>query len=493
MAGTPRWRRKRRWRALGLRFGTPIVLGLGALALVQRGRPSSSAEGEPAAGLAASEKAESPETSRGAAGGSAGPMTGLPAPPGPHERSNAETRDVIDFAPTTPVGANRFPAIPAPLVPKPAAVRGIYLNAWAAGSPRRRAELLALAAWSEVNTFVIDIKEGGEVSYRSGVGVARAIGAERSYIPDPRQLLAELRAAGVYPIARIVVFKDPVLAEKRPDWAIQTRDGALWRDTRGVLWVDPYNREVWDYNIALAREAVLLGFAEIQWDYVRFPDVPARYLRDAVFPARAGRSFSGAIREFLQYSREQLADLDIPITADVFGLTVSVGNDLGIGQRWEEMADVTDALLPMVYPSHFARGSYGIPVPNADPYRTVKTALEYAVRRSARIEGAADIRPWLQDFSLGWPNYGAAEVRAQIQATYDAGLTEWVLWNPGSRYTTAALAPKGGVPPEIPLPRHLVPITPDSVQIRIPTPRILGAPVRARTPRPDTTGHEHEG
>lgn len=484
----PRSRRRRRLRALGIRFGAPIILGAGALALAQRGIPGRGA-GHDGAG----DEAVSAEEVRGDGHEGASPVAGISEPPGPEPGESSETRDEMSFAPTAVVGANRFPANPAPILSKPPAVRGIYLNAWAAGSPKRRAELIALSRWSEINTFVIDVKEGGEVSYRSGVGIARAIGANRSYIPDPRQLLAELREAGVYAVARIVVFKDPILARSRPDWAIQTRDGGLWEDDRGVNWVDPYNRKVWDYNIALAREAVLLGFSEIQWDYVRFPDVPARFLRSAVFPAREGRSFSVAIREFLQYSREELADLGVPITADVFGLTVSVGNDLGIGQRWEDLSDVADALLPMVYPSHFARGSYGIPVPNADPYRTVRTALEFAVRRSARIEGAAEIRPWLQDFSLGWPEYGAAEVRAQIQATYDAGIDEWILWNPGSRYTLGALAPKVGEPPVIPLPRHILPAAPESVETGAGKPRVLGVPVGDRAPGSDSIGRDPGG
>jgi hypothetical protein len=413
---------------------------------------------------------------------------GSPDPPPAEELGSPPELSVI--APSARVGANRFPAIPAPLVPKPDAVRGIYLNAWAAGSSRRRAELIALAVRSEINAFVIDIKEAGEVSYRSGIGLARAIGSGRNYIPDPRSMLAELRAAGIYPIARIVVFKDPVLAEKRPEWAIRSTDGSLWRDRQGALWVDPYNRAVWDYNIDLAREAVLLGFSEIQWDYVRFPDVPARLMRNAVFAAREGRSRTAAIREFLQYSREKLADLGVAVTADVFGLTVSVRNDMGIGQLWEEMLDATDALLPMVYPSHFARGSYGIPVPNADPYRTVKIALEYAVRRSTGVTGAASIRPWLQDFSLGWPSYGAAEVRAQIQATYDAGLTEWILWNPGSRYTAAALAAPDGTAPDIIIPARIPMPDLEPVQSRrrqiLPKP--LGVPVQPRPTRPGPGG-----
>jgi hypothetical protein len=152
------------------------------------------------------------------------------------------------------------------------------------------------------------------------------------------------------------------------------------------------------------------------------------------------------------YSQEQLAGYDVDITADVFGLTTSAGSDMGIGQLWEKMADVTDALLPMVYPSHYARGSYGIAHPNASPYETVKTALEHAVRRSARIENSATVRAWLQDFTLGAPRYDASYVRAQIDAVYAAGLEEWVLWHPGSNYTVAALASADGLVPRLPRP-----------------------------------------
>jgi hypothetical protein len=359
-------------------------------------------------------------------------------------------------------------------MPKPAAVRGIYLNAWAAGSARKLDRLIALADASELNAFVIDVKEGGEISYPSSVPLARQVGANRRYIPDVQGMLARLREHGIYPIARIVLFRDPVLAKAKPEWAIQRGDGSTWEDRDGHLWVDSYNRDVWDYHIALAREAIELGFAEIQWDYVRFPDVPQALMRTAVWPARAGRSKEDAVREFLLYAREQLADLGVPVTADVFGLTVSVRNDMGIGQLWEKMADATDVLLPMVYPSHFARGSYGIPHPNASPYATVRKAMEFAVGRSRRIEGGATIRPWLQDFTLGAPRYGAEEVRAQIQAVYDAGLTEWVLWNPGSNYTAAALAAADGTPPAVVI-RKGVEADPNAADPD-PAVRILGRP-----------------
>lgn len=403
-----------------------------------------------------------------------------------------ETSDEIERYELPPLGENVFPAQRAPLVPTPEAVRGIYLNAWASGSARKLERLIGLARRTEINTFVIDVKDvSGYVSYRTGVALARQIGADKDIrIRDVRALLARLREEGIYPIARIVVFKDELLAKRRPDLAIQRADGSVWRDHNGEFWVDAYNKEIWDYNIALAREAVMLGFSEVQWDYVRFPDVPARYMRDAVYPARNGRSREEAIREFLAYSREQLADLGVPVTADVFGLTVSAGDDMGIGQKWSKMVDVTDVLLPMVYPSHFARGSYGIPVPNADPYRTIRTAMEYAIRRTQGIEGAAKIRPWLQDFSLGQPPYGPAEVRAQIQATYDVGIQEWILWNPASNYTEAALATADGVVPDlpIPVPAYARPDTLPSPTIEPATTiRLLGEPVPIRPVEPDST------
>jgi hypothetical protein len=228
--------------------------------------------------------------------------------------------------------------------------------------------------------------------------------------------------------------------------------GRLWLDNKGKAWVDSYNKKVWDYNIAIAREAVELGFAEVQWDYVRFPDAPRSYLERAVYTTAAGRAKEDAIREFMLYARQQLADLKVPITADVFGLTVTTAGDMGIGQRWEKMVDAVDVILPMVYPSHFIRGNYGLSNPNAAPYRTIQRSMEDAMARSQPVANAASIRPWLQAFTLGPPRYTPAYVWAQIQAVYDVGLKEWVLWNPGSNYDPAALHPKEGPPPEYEIP-----------------------------------------
>lgn len=338
----------------------------------------------------------------------------------------------------------------------PDTVRGLYINAFAAGSTRRLGQLIELTRGTDINAFVIDVKEVGEISYASSVPLARVVGASRAYIRKPRAVLERLHAAGIHPIARIVVFRDTVLARARPDLSVRTAGDSVWVDAHGLPWVDSYNREVWDYNIAIAREAIALGFREIQWDYVRFPDAPARFLTRAVWPAQDRRSKKEGIRQFLLYAREQLADLNVPMTADVFGLTVSVHGDMNIGQDWESMSDAVDVLLPMVYPSHFADSTYGLPDPNAEPYRVVLRAMQDAVARSDSIANAAEIRPWLQAFTLGNPRYGADEIAAQVRAVYDAGLEDWLLWNPGSRYAAEALAAASRVDDPPALPRETV-------------------------------------
>ena len=260
----------------------PNASGDGAAAA---GAPADASAGPGPAGPAAAPEA-------GSGNGLAGDAGAAPLPPAPARPSAPP-----DYGEPVPAEAR---------VPKPDAVRGIYLNAWAAGSRGRRGALIELAEATEINSFVIDVKDAtGYVSYRTRSELAREIGADGEIrIGNIRAVLDELRERGIYPIARIVVFKDPLLAERRPDLAIQRADGMIWVDHHGEKWVDPYNREIWDYAIELAREAVELGFSEVQWDYVRFPDVPQSYMREAVYPARQDRTRVQAIREFLSYSRE---------------------------------------------------------------------------------------------------------------------------------------------------------------------------------------------
>jgi len=332
---------------------------------------------------------------------------------------------------------------------RPEHIRGLYLNAWATGSSRRRADLIALADSTEINTFVLDIKDAsGFISHPTGVPLADSVGATGEVrIRNLQAALADLEEAGIYPIARIVVVKDPILTAGRPDLAVQDTAGGIWVDSNNLVWLNAFDQEVWDYHIQLALEVAAMGFPEIQLDYVRFPDAPLADLERAVYRGRDGRLKRDAIRDGLGYTRERLADVGVYLSADVFGVTTSASRDVGIGQVWESFIDQVDAALPMVYPSHYWVGSFGIDEPNGHPYEIVRRALGDALKRSAKVPGAGRTIPWLQDFTLGAPRYEAPEVRAQIQAAYDAGIQEWILWNPSNRYTEDALEPARGWAP----------------------------------------------
>ena len=353
-------------------------------------------------------------------------------------RDSADTGDSA-IATTRPAPAK------VPLVARPAPLRGLYVNRWAALGDRMW-RLIQVAKTTEINALVIDVKDDrGLVLYRSRVPLAREIGADTTMpmrAERVRAVLDTMRANGIYPIARIVVVKDPLLASKKLEWAIKRREdpSAPWLDKKGNPWLDAGQPGVWDYAADLADEAVALGFSEVQFDYVRFPD-EKRLVSEATFPLAKGRVRAQVIRDQLGALRKRVAAAGVPMTIDVFGLTMSDTTDMGIGQRWEMFVDRADVVLPMTYPSHYAPGSYGIAVPNAHPYEIISRALRDAKRRTAGIAGAARIVPWYQDFTLGPPHYGVEQVRAQIRAGRDAGFDEWLLWNPGSRYTVGALAP----------------------------------------------------
>jgi hypothetical protein len=336
--------------------------------------------------------------------------------------------------------------VPPPVlrVPRPDTLRGLYVNRWAVLG-NKLWELIDLAKRTEVNALVIDVKDDrGFVLYKSRVPLAQRIGADTNMPVSPKRmamLFDSLRKYQVFPIARIVVAKDPLLAEHKLEWAIQRRsDGKAWRDKRGKPWLDPHQDSVWSYAADLAREAYDMGFSEVQFDYVRFPD-EQRLIRESVFPLAKGRVRAQVIRDQLHATRATLAAADIPMTIDVFGLTATDTTDMGIGQQWEMFVDQADVVLPMVYPSHFAPGTYHLGNPNAHPYETIDHAIKDMKRRTAGIANAAKIVPWYQDFTYGPPHYYAKEVRAQMQAGYDNGIYSWILWNPGSRYTADALRP----------------------------------------------------
>ena len=234
-------------------------------------------------------------------------------------------------------------------------------------------------------------------------------------------------------------------------------------NSNGLVWANPHDQRVWDYHVELAKEAAAVGFPEIQWDYVRFADAPPEDLGRAVYPGAEGRRRRDAVEAFLEYARAELEDSGVAMTLDVFGATTSAESDVGIGQYWERFIRSVDVASPMVYPSHYWVGSFGHKDPNGHPYEIVRAALVSGLKRSEAVEGAGAIRPWLQDFTLGAPRYEAPEVRAQIQATYDAGIDEWLLWNASSRYTEAALEPAEGYPagvePDMRVGGRIVPVS----------------------------------
>jgi hypothetical protein len=330
--------------------------------------------------------------------------------------------------------ANRVDAA-APRVPDSPLVRGLYVNRFAAQSTKRMRQLIALADATEINAFVIDIKDEFGINYKSADPVVQRNAGHAGSIADLRGLLDTLKAHKILAIARIVTFKDSVTARVNPQWTIRKADGSVWRDKQGLTWVNPYHRELWDYNVRIAEEVVRLGFGEVQFDYIRFPE-PYKSLPPQVFPDSKNLSKQEALAEFLTFARARIGKLGVRTTADVFGLVTSLSAPLEVGQQWESLSPHADVLLPMVYPSHYPHGAFNIAHPNAEPYKVVFAAISRARERDQKlgIKSPEHVRAWLQAFSLGQPAYGPAEIRAQKQAVYDAGYDSWVLWHPGSKY-----------------------------------------------------------
>ena len=314
-------------------------------------------------------------------------------------------------------------------------VRALYANRYASQSAKKMRHLIAIADSTEINAIVLDMKDEFGLNFRtSNAEWAKNAGAA-GVVPNLKALLDTLKAHDILPIARLVVFKDSVTARVHPDWTIKKADGSVWRDKQGLAWVNPYQHGLWDYNIGIAEELAKLGFGEIQFDYIRFPE-PYKSLPPQVFPDAKGVSKPDNLAAYLKQAKTRLNAAGVRSTADIFGLVTTVKGALEIGQWWEKIAPVTDVVLPMVYPSHYPRGSFGIARPNAEPYKVMKIALDTARVRNEKLGISTEehVRPWIQAFTLGAPPYGPEQIRQQKQAIYDAGFDGWVLWSPGSKY-----------------------------------------------------------
>ena len=317
----------------------------------------------------------------------------------------------------------------------PPQIKGIHVSIWVAADRDFYKQMVELVERTELNGMEIDVKdETGRIAYPSQVPLAVEVGSPLSQGGvDIDRVMDKCWYNDVYPIARIVCFNDPVLAQKRPDLAVQTSGGGLWG---GGKFTDPYNREVWDYILGVSVEAARKGFKEIQLDYVRFPS--DGNTEACVYPALDARTKDQVIEEFLEYMRNGLKPLGVVLSADVFGLTASDQGSMGIGQNVAGMAQYLDYICPMVYPSHYNTGEYDIGNPEANPHDTVYHSL---VDFQACLEGAnCKLRPWLQDFSLSL-DYGVTEVLSQINACYELGINEWLLWDPHCTFTEGAIQP----------------------------------------------------
>ena len=330
---------------------------------------------------------------------------------------------------------------------KPKSIRAAYLTYYGIAEPSIRNRVLELVDRTELNAVVIDVKgDRGLIPYRTEVPAALEAGALGPVIiKDFDGMLRSFRERGIYTIARIVAFKDNVLAKHRPDLAIiDTRTGKPWIDNEKLAWVDPFREEVWDYLIAIAKEAVAKGFDEVQFDYVRFP-TDGRLSAAAYAQPNTSATRLPAIAGFLAKARRELGPTGAFLSADVFGYTAFNANDTDIGQRVEELAPHLDYICPMVYPSGYHLGIPGFRNPVTHPYEVVRESVRLIRQRTQHT--AVQVRPWLQDFrdyAFDRRIFGTREIRAQIKGASDGGGVGFMLWNPRNDYTAQALLPKTG-------------------------------------------------
>ena len=327
---------------------------------------------------------------------------------------------------------------------EPVKVRGIYVSGPVAGIAKMD-DLIELVDQTELNAMVIDIKnDEGKVTYKMQSEQVLEIDAGVGYISDIEELVARCKEKDIYLIARIVAFRDPYLAEQKPEWAVHTKSGEIFRDKNGMAWVNPYCREMWDYLVEIAAQAAQVGFDEVQFDYIRFStDIGEEDVDYG--PESDNVSKIEIITEFTEYLYEQLVPQGVYVAADVFGTVIDNETDQAIvGQDYVKMAAHLDYICPMVYPSHYHNGSYGISVPDAEPYRTINAAAIASVQALDAVpeENRAHVRMWLQSFTAGWVpghiSYGPKQIRDQIKGAYDAGYDEWILWNAAVNYQPRA-------------------------------------------------------
>jgi len=328
----------------------------------------------------------------------------------------------------------------------PDAVRGVFVTGHSAGGSRFN-DLLELLDTTALNAMVIDIKDDdGYLTYRPEEDDPFYDISQRM-IGDPEEMMSKLEENEIYPIARIVVFKDTLLAEDRPDLSF-TENGQVWKNRRNEAFVNPFLKEVWDYNIDIAIKAAEMGFQEIQFDYVRFPEGFENRDEDLTYDGgdytdspddNVGRRVT-AVTDFVAYAREKLEPYDVDVSVDIFGYAATITEAPGIGQNFSKISENVDVISSMIYPSHWTP-YFGIDKPDLHPYELTDEYSQVENEVLGALDDPPTSRPWIQDFTASYLgagnylNYGKEEVEAQIQALYDNDIHEFLLWNAGNRYS----------------------------------------------------------
>ena len=322
-------------------------------------------------------------------------------------------------------------------------VRGLYVSAHSVALKGRLDELIELAKKNNINAFIIDVKgDYGELTFPMSEDIDKYTkSANKSLIiKDIEPVIKKLKDNGIYTIARIVSFKDTIYAKENPDKIIVYKDGGkAFTNSDGLVWVSAYDKNLWEYNVTVAKEAAKVGFNEIQFDYVRFPASNGGKL-DKVLNYRNTDNITKAeaIQKYLNYAKKELDSYNVYISADIYGQVGSSSDDMSLGQFWEAVSSEVDYISPMMYPSHYGKGVYGLAVPDANPYKTIYASTKDSINRNNNIDSPAIIRPWIQAFTAAWVkghiNYGPNEIKDQVKAMKDLGVDEYILWSPTNRY-----------------------------------------------------------
>ena len=326
----------------------------------------------------------------------------------------------------------------------PDAVRGIYMSQCVVGTPSFREKLVGLIDATELNSVVIDIRDyTGKISFTTDNAILKDMVSDACGARDMKAFIKELHDKNIYVIGRITVFQNPYYTKVHPKEAVQKKGGGVWKDYKGLAFVDVGAKPYWDTVVELSKVSYEQGFDELNFDYVRFPsDGP---MSQAVYSWDEGKTKADALKDFFQYLHDNLKSTNVVLSVDLFGMTTSNTDDLNIGQVLENAVPYFDFISPMVYPSHYPANWNGFKNPAANPYEVIKIAMSDGVERLKTLgENPLKLRPWLQDFNLG-AVYDKDKILAQIKATYDTGLNSWILWDPKNIYTKDALGKDEGV------------------------------------------------